>query len=163
MFASAGSSLVLKVQLAVDAEVAVGAGEGVADARADGGDAVIVLVVRLEVSSTELYVFIDTVFEAEADAAGVDHERHVVHVGVGELIAGDLDTSRDGEAVGDVPFSTAKILVGTTVKQLLGVVVPMGLGVEEVVITEVDADIVGDVPHGSDSELGGRVFIDLLA
>ena len=46
--------IVLEIQLAVDAEVAVGAGERVADARANGGDAVIVLVVRLEVSSTEL-------------------------------------------------------------------------------------------------------------
>ena len=110
------TSLVLEVQFTVDAEVAVGAGEGVADARADGGDAVIVLVVRLEVSSTELYVFVDTVFEAEADAAGVNHERHVVHVGVGELITGDLDTSRDSEAVGDIPFCTTKILVGTAVK-----------------------------------------------
>ena len=65
----------LEVQLAIDAEDPVAAGEGVADAGRGGGDAIVILVVRLEVAGAELYVLAGTVLEAEADAAGIDDER----------------------------------------------------------------------------------------
>ena len=127
----------LEIQFAVDTEDTVRAGEGVTDAWSGGGYAVVVLIVRLEIASTELYVFVGAVFETEANAAGVDYERHVVHVGISELVAGNLGSCRDGEALGDISLGTAEVLVGAAVEQLLCVVIPMGLGVVEVVITQV--------------------------
>ena len=119
----------LEVQFAVDTKHTVGTGEGVADEGCGAGDTVIVLVVRLEVSCTKFHVVVDGVLESKADAAGINHERHIVHVGIGKLIARDLCSSRDRETVGNVPLYTTEVLIGASVEQFLGVVIPMGIGV----------------------------------
>ena len=58
----------LEVQLAVDTQDAVGASEGVADARRGRGHTIIVLVVRLEVGGSELHMLAGTIPEAKAVA-----------------------------------------------------------------------------------------------
>lgn len=107
---------------------------------------VIVFVVGLEVGGCHLDVVRHLVGQTKAEAIGVDDERHIVHVIVGELIAGDLSTGRDIQFLGDVPFSTGKILVGATVEFLLGMLIPMGICVVVVVVAQVDADFGNDAP-----------------
>ena len=89
---------ILEVQLTADTEHAVGAGEGVADQRLCGGDALVVVVVGLEVSGLEGHDVGHLVVEAQAEAEAVDDKRHVVHVSIGKLITGDLSTSHSAPA-----------------------------------------------------------------
>ena len=110
---------ILEVQLTADTEHAVGAGEGVADQRLCRGNALVVVVVGLEVSGLEGHDVGHLVVEAQAEAEAVDDKRHVVHVSIGKLITGDLSTGRDGELLGDIPFRTCQILVGAAIEQFL--------------------------------------------
>ena len=69
---------ILEVQLTADTEHAVGAGEGVADQRLCGGDALVVVVVGLEVSGLEAHDVRHLVVEAQAEAEAVDDKRRVI-------------------------------------------------------------------------------------
>ena len=59
---------ILEVQLTANTEYAVGAGEGVADQRLCGADALVVVVVGLEVSRLEAHDVRHLVVEAQTEA-----------------------------------------------------------------------------------------------
>ena len=65
---------ILEVQLTADTEHAVGAGEGVADQRLCRGNALVVVVVGLEVSGLEGHDVGHLVVEAQTEAEAVDNK-----------------------------------------------------------------------------------------
>ena len=145
----------LDVNVTSETEHAVGAGEGVVTGRNDDVHAlnlllgrvhVVVGVVRLEVSSLHHHVVCNPEVETETEAVAVDHKRHIVHVGIGEVVARQLTTSRDRQTRNDVPLCTSQILIGTAAEQLLAVLIPVGLCVEEVVVAQIGTHIFDDAP-----------------
>ena len=98
----------LQIDVATNAKNTIGAGEAVLHGGRD--HAVLVLGIGLEVGSLHLHVVCQLVVEAEAVTVRVDHERHVVHVLIGQAIAGQLSASRNRQTIGDVPLCTSQIL-----------------------------------------------------
>ncbi|MBR4330129.1 MAG: leukotoxin LktA family filamentous adhesin, partial [Candidatus Riflebacteria bacterium] len=98
-----------------------------------------------------------------AGAVAIDDKRHIVHILVADAVACQLETARDGETIVQVPFHTCQIFVAVVIKQLLGVVVPLGLLVEEVMPAHVQTNIVDGAPLGTEDKLCGYVLVDLLA
>ena len=84
----------LEVELTSDAEYTIGSCEAVADARRRIVVAVVILVVRLEISCRDGDVITNLVVETETDAIAIDDERHIVHVFVGDSVACELSTAR---------------------------------------------------------------------
>ena len=98
----------LEVKLTTDAEYAISTCEGVADARGKIVVAVVIVVVRLEISCRDDDVIADLIAETETDAIAIDNERHVVHVFVGDSVACELSTARHVQLVVHIPFYTGR-------------------------------------------------------
>jgi hypothetical protein len=90
------TSFILEIELTTDTEYAVGTGEGILNLRIGSIDAIVVGIVGLEVGSLDCHNLRELVVETETDAIAVDNERDVVDVLVGDTIAGDLSTGREG-------------------------------------------------------------------
>ena len=114
----------LEVKLTTDAEYAISTCEGVADACRRIVVAVVILVVRLEVSCRDGDVIADFVVETEPDAIAIDDERHIVHVFVGDSVACELSTARHVQLVVHIPFYTGEEFVGVVFQQVLCVIIP---------------------------------------
>lgn len=152
----------LQRHFAADTEHTVGAGKGVSHAGLLRGDTVVILIIGLEVGGLQRQYAAGLVVEAETVAEAVGDERHIVHVLVCQTVACQLSAGRYGESVGDVPLGTCQIFVGVVVEQVLSVVVPVGLLVEEVVVAQVDAHLVDGTPHGTLLDEGAApVFIGI--
>ena len=127
---------------------AIGAGERVLAFRNGKAEAahvllgqvhIVILVVGLEVSSIDFHLVGDLITYAETKRPRVHDERHVVHVSIGESVASELNTAAHLQLLRDIPLGTGQILVGVAIEELLAVLIPVCVGVEEMVVAKVQA------------------------
>ena len=150
------------MKLATNTKHAVGTGEGILNLRISSIRTLVFVIVGLEIGSLDGHFLRQFVIETETDAVAVDNELHIVDILIGIAITSHLSTSRESKVLCSVPFSTQQELVGVVLEQILRIVVPGSILVEEVVPAGIDANNINRTVLNTDSQQGRHVLVDFL-